>query len=55
MALFISNGIGVHSIEDGDKIPADWSEITEAEARKLNPDLFGEQPTPKAPKAAPTK
>ena len=41
MALFISNGIGVNSIEDDATIPAGWSEITEAEAKKANPGLFG--------------
>jgi len=41
MALFISNGAGVHSINEGDRIPAGWSEITAAEAEKVNPGLFG--------------
>jgi len=41
MALFISNGIGVNSIEDEWPIPTGWDKITEAEARKLNPGLFG--------------
>lgn len=57
MAKFISNGVGVHSINDEDKIPAEWSEITEAEARKLHPDLFGaveaKAPVVKAVKPAP--
>lgn len=51
MAVFISNGVGVHSIEDDFIVPAGWSVITEAEARKVNPDLFGEaeaeKPAPK--------
>lgn len=49
MAVFIGNGIGVNSIEDGDLIPEGWNIITEAEARKANPDLFGgvaEKPAP---------
>lgn len=54
MAKFISNGIGVNSIEDDAKIPAEWAEITEAEARKLHPDLFGAV-EPKAPAAKPSK
>lgn len=57
MAVFIGNGIGVNSIEDGDLIPDGWSIITEAEARKANPDLFGAEkavePKPVAKKSAP--
>ena len=41
MALFISNGVGVNSIEDGTPIPAGWEKITEAEAKKAHPALFG--------------
>jgi hypothetical protein len=41
MALYISNGIGVNSIEDDAVIPAGWDKITEAEAKKANPGLFG--------------
>jgi len=41
MALYISNGIGVNSIEDGQPLPAGWEKITEAEAKKLSPALFG--------------
>lgn len=41
MALFISNGVGVNSIEDDAPIPAGWATITEAEAKKANPALFG--------------
>jgi len=64
MAVFISNGIGVNSVEDDYPIPAGWNVITEAEAKKANPGLFGipvdefgrviaeEKP---AVKAAPTK
>lgn len=42
MAVFISNGVGVNSIEEDFVIPAGWSVITETEARKINPELFGE-------------
>lgn len=41
MALFISNGIGVHSIENDFVIPAGWNVITEEEAKAKNPGLFG--------------
>jgi len=41
MALYITNGIGVNSIEDDWKIPAGWTECTEAEAKAKSPGLFG--------------
>lgn len=63
MALYISNGIGVNSIEDDWKIPEGWSVIDAKEAEAKAPGLFGvpldefgrviaEKP---ASKAAPTK
>jgi len=55
MALFITNGIGVNSIEDDWKIPEGWTVITEADAQAKHPDLFGTQPAAKAVKATPTK
>jgi hypothetical protein len=41
MALYISNGIGVNSIEDDWQIPSGWSVIDAAEAKAKNPGLFG--------------
>jgi len=41
MALYISNGVGVNSIEDGWPIPAGWSVIDATEAEAKNPGLFG--------------
>lgn len=41
MALYISNGIGINSIEDDAVIPAGWSKIDAAEAKAKNPGLFG--------------
>lgn len=55
MAVFISNGIGVNSIEDGDLLPEGWSIITEAEARKAHPDLFGGEPVKAEAKPAAKK
>ena len=55
MAVFIGNGIGVNSIEDGDVIPSGWNIITEAEARKANPDLFGGEVEKPVAKKSPAK
>ena len=55
MAVFISNGVGVHSINEGDVIPDGWNIITEAEARKAHPDLFGAEPVKPAAKKSPAK
>ena len=41
MALYISNGTGVNSIEDDWAIPAGWSVIDAKEAETLSPGLFG--------------
>jgi hypothetical protein len=41
MALYISNGIGVNSIEDDWAIPAGWSVIDPKDAEAKNPGLFG--------------
>jgi hypothetical protein len=49
MAKFISDGIGVHSIEDNWTIPEGWHEISASDAEAIYPPLFGE------PKAAPSK
>ena len=42
MAKYISDGVGVNSIEDDSVIPEGWSVITEADALKIYAPLFGE-------------
>ena len=44
MAQYISDGVGVNSINDEDVIPEGWSVITAKAAEGIYPPLFGGDP-----------